>query len=77
MRIAADVRIFQDIVPQRIAVLLAEPIAPGISIATKLRRTALRIDQTFIWSKTKVATSDGSLLLRGMRQNLTVRAVTP
>ena len=75
MGIAADVLIFKHIMPQRITVLFAEPVAPGISIATELRWPTLRIDQSFIRANAEVTTSDRCLCVRHLRQNLTVGSV--
>src|ERR1700741_2955650 len=61
--------------PERIAVLFAKPVAPGISIATELRRAALRINQSLLRTNAKVPASDGCPLSRDVRKYLTVRTV--
>src|SRR5437762_2406653 len=63
VRIALEVMILQHVMPDRRAVLHAEPIAPIVRIAAELRRPALRFEQAGVRANSKIAAADRNLLL--------------
>ena len=80
IRVPAKVTIFQNVMPNREAVLDPEPMSPGIAIPPKLRRTAQRFKLARLRPKTKVAAPKGKFLLGqhgGDRDVLAVINVVP
>src|SRR5262249_9173906 len=58
VRIAAQVVVGQDVVPHRIAVVAAEPVAPVVAAAAVLRLTALQVDLAGVGLDAKIATAN-------------------
>ena len=76
VRISADVMIAEHVMPKRVAVLDAEPVAPVIAIAAKLRGAGLRFEKMLIRSNAKIAAAECDSLSRGGRFDLSADAVT-
>ncbi len=62
VRIAAQVVILQDVVPERKTVLHAEPVAPVIAGATELRGAGLRIKLARVRLEAEIAAAEVDLL---------------
>ena len=55
MRIAADVVIGQNVLPHRIAVVAAEPVAPIVAAAAVLRLAGLRVERAVVGADAEIA----------------------
>src|SRR5262249_25621439 len=62
--IAANVLVGQDVVIQRIAVVVAKPIAPIVAAAAILRYPGLCIDQALVGSNAQIAAAEIDRLTR-------------
>src|SRR5687767_11040836 len=58
VRVPADVVILQDVVPEWIAVLRAEPAAPIVAVAAELGGAGLGIEFAGVRTKTKIAAAE-------------------
>ncbi len=64
VRIASQVVIGQDVMPERMGILRAEPVAPVVPVATELGRATLGFDFAGVGPEAEIATADGGFRLR-------------
>jgi hypothetical protein len=64
VRIAAEVVVFERVVPQRVAVVAAEPVSPVVALSAELRLATLGVDLARIGANPQIAAVDVDLRSR-------------